>query len=328
MLSSVATRRKIYIVSSEGRSGGPTSLHMLANTLKGFGVDVYMVYFARRINSFLEKGAYEHNIPIVTSIEDSPDNILVVPEIYANLLGRFRNIRKAIWWLSFDNYFFTIEGWRGKLNNTILHKFGFYLCGQLDDDIWHLAQGNYVYRRLLKLIGDPSRIDLLETPMDEEFLMQEVSLGEKEDLIVYNPSKGVNFIRRVITKFQRVMPGVSVIPLEGFSKEELVDILRRSKVFLQFGYFPGRERLPREAVLLGNVLLLGGKGAVWDDVDFPIDRMYKFHTFLWNIPSVVDMLKKAVVYWDKFEKDFDKFRSVLRNQKSVFLKQVKRIFAL
>ena len=38
-------------------------------------------------------------------IEDSENNLIIVPEVDVLLLRKFSQIRKAIWWLSVNNFF-------------------------------------------------------------------------------------------------------------------------------------------------------------------------------------------------------------------------------
>jgi hypothetical protein len=43
---------------------------------------------------------------------------------------------------------------------------------------------------------------------------------------------------------------------------------------LDFGHFPGSERLPREAALLNNSLCISRRGCSTNKLDFPIDDFF------------------------------------------------------
>ena len=97
------------------------------------------------------------------------------------------------------------------------------------------------------------------------------------NLVAYNGAKGQWKIREL----RELLPDVEFLPLQGMSFEEVCRALATASVYVEIGHLPGRDRLPREAALLGTptVLLARGAGFCWKD--FPLGVDYR-------IPYTVD----------------------------------------
>ena len=101
--------KKIYVICpANSRTGGPELLHQLVYTLKKYNKDAYLVYTGIQNKNYQildEYKQYISNYLLVTEIEDSENNLIIVPEVDVLLLRKFSQIRKAIWWLSVNNFF-------------------------------------------------------------------------------------------------------------------------------------------------------------------------------------------------------------------------------
>src|SRR5579885_1880889 len=100
----------IYIACPPASSsGGPELLHQLAYHLKSdIGIDnVYMYYYPSDYPNPIHPSFTEYKVKFVNHIEDDNCNLLIVPEnIKAiDLLAKYSNIRKVVWWLSVDNFY-------------------------------------------------------------------------------------------------------------------------------------------------------------------------------------------------------------------------------
>jgi len=61
-------------------------------------------------------------------------------------------------------------------------------------------------------------------------------------------------------------------------------------VYVDFGWHPGRDRLPREAALAGCVVFSTRHGAAGYEGDMPLSDWYKFDTLMelnWRIDEVL-----------------------------------------
>ena len=116
---------KIFIVSvAQVATGGPELLHQFASKLNLLGFDAYMIYVGEYTGDPVPPQYKKYNIKYTDKIEDNPRNLIIVPEVLTMLLYKHKNIRKAIWWLSKDNYYEVIkkfkDGWRAKNSKVFL----------------------------------------------------------------------------------------------------------------------------------------------------------------------------------------------------------------
>ena len=106
------------------------------------------------------------------------------------------------------------------------------------------------------------------------------------------------------------------------------ELLEQAKVYIDFGEFPGRERLPREAILSGCVVITGKRGASANDVDINIPAEFKF--------SLDDSVPyQVIVKIKEFFEDFDTayakqkaFRDRERNAQKNFVEEVAQAFSI
>ena len=52
-----------------------------------------------------------------------------------------------------------------------------------------------------------------------------------------------------------------MIKLSGFNTKQIINIYNKTKVYLDFGYHPGKDRMPREAALFNNCIITNKKGS-------------------------------------------------------------------
>ena len=237
------------------------------------------------------------------SIEDSPDNLIIIPEYFNFLIKTldYNKIKKAIWWLSIDNYI----GSRFRFKNSKLLRsifkipfnlidnvnsftnfyFGIYTIeeylkliykfkdfnnlSELKQADFHLAQSNYAcnYLRnkfdLVEYLSDFIRDDLLDNI--------DLSKNKKEDVICYNPQKSNRFMDLIIKK-----TNFKFITLINLDNRKIKEILLKSKIYMDIGSHPGKARLPREAALLGNCVITNFKGSALNYEDISILNEFKF----------------------------------------------------
>jgi len=132
--------------------------------------------------------------------------------------------------------------------------------------------------------------------------------NQNRDLdVVYNPAKGMHYtdeiIRRACGKKAKTHPdgsvsggGITFSPIgkgeggrERMTGEEVVALLKRSKVYIDFGPHPGMDRLPREAALAGCVVITNREGAADYDEDVPLPNEFKIKSF--DVDKIHTILK-------------------------------------
>ncbi|MFN3786827.1 MAG: hypothetical protein ACK4SW_00305 [Sulfurihydrogenibium azorense] len=109
-------------------------------------------------------------------------------------------------------------------------------------------------------------------------------------------------------------------------REEVIKTLRKAKVYIDFGFFPDPERIPKEAAMMGCCVITGKRGsaAFFEDVSIP-DK-YKFEDKEENIPKIVKKIKDCFENFEERYKDFDYYRQVIRNGPKRFIEDLKNIF--
>ncbi|KAL7537427.1 hypothetical protein ACHAXR_007818 [Thalassiosira sp. AJA248-18] len=145
--------------------------------------------------------------------------------------------------------------------------------------------------------------------------------GNRDLDVVYNTAKGMHYtdeiIRRACGKKAKTNSdgsvsggGIKFNPIgkgaggrERMTGEEVVALLKRSKVYIDFGPHPGMDRLPREAALAGCVVITNREGAANFNEDVPLPSEFKFASFdVDKINSILkDCCNKHGVYAKKME---------------------------
>ncbi|MGH6992548.1 MAG: hypothetical protein ACREEH_04350 [Caulobacteraceae bacterium] len=260
----------VVILCSRGSSGGEEALHQLCDAMIGAGVRVRLLYcpFSRK-NERPAKFAHYRGAQI-TRAEVPEGALIVIPEVYTWLVGEFPRSPIVIWWLSVDNY-------RGSKSLRYAVGNGFFGRRYLGPErlrghervALHLAQSLYALDFIERHAFEPRA--WLSDYIGEAFLAAgpRVDPTRKDDIVLYNPAKLTAPARRFIEgegafRFQ---------PIAGLTEYEVIDLLARAKVHIDFGTHPGKERIPREAATMGCCVLTNRRGSAPSDVLIP--EMYQ-----------------------------------------------------
>lgn len=337
---------KIFIaVTEKAKTGGGESMHQLASMLNDMGREAYIYYFdnAKRTEPVEELRHY--NIRVANRIEDAPENTLIVPELYTRVMRHYRRIRKMIWWLSLEYYFQSLPADTAKriLKKRKLPAIFYpavllltplktqaswqnYRPGELADVDFHFYNCEYE-RAYLERLGVPAEHMLyLCGPVDDIFL--EAEPAEKEDIVLFNPSKADAFTYRVIERIREKNPDVQIIPLKGMNKYELRDLYCRSKLYMDFGLFPGPERMPREAVCCCCNIITSKTGSAGNSVDVPIPGKYKLDAVEKNVDTAAGRILAMLRDYERERGDFDGYREKAREQKRLLHDNVEKMFGI
>lgn len=227
-----------------------------------------------------------YNCDYVTELPAGYSGIIIYPEIWANRALDFPHT--AIYWLGVDAY----AGW------TLEAERGDFLRR---DDIVHIAQSDYAKDFLQKL--GVKRIVKCTDMLNPEFY-EPYQEEERGDTILYNPAKATPFLRELIEK-----TGFKFRPIQGMTRAEVINTMRHSKLYIDFGEFPGRERIPREAALCGCCIITSKIGAAAYDGDFC--HSYKFDSKPAHIWAIKRKIQEVLEHYDKCRKDFARLRMQL-----------------
>ena len=318
---------KIYIIAPRDLfTGGPLSLHQLGSALQNLNYDVRMFYVGNETNP-LHPELKKFNLPITEDLEDSEENIWIFPETLFLYMKMPMKSRIIIWWMSVDFHFYRLHDRLfyflqdqafEKYPSPMLNLFRLY-------EYDHLYQGEYA-RRVLTLNQVPPEKILHELRgyLAKAFYDNEskIKLDSKKDQIVYNPKKGFEFTQKIIES----APDLTFIPIQNMTPDQVQNLLSRSKVYIDFGNHPGRERIPREATMSHCVVITGRRGSANNPIDVPIDNDFKFEDDPKNIPRIISKIRYV---FENFQTEHDRqnsYREVILHERDKFFHDVANIF--
>jgi hypothetical protein len=184
----------------------------------------------------------------------------------------------------------------------------------------HLCQSYYALDYLTSL--GFSNIAYLSDYLSDEFLQHSVAPEEKQDVVAFNPTKGWSFTWRILSTANHLR----FEPIYGLSRKRVIDVLTRAKVYIDFGPHPGKDRLPREAVMLGCCVLVGKRGSAANRFDVPIPEIYKFDVEKNSIPEIVLMIERCIKEYAWRVQDFNAYREHTRAEPEIFRNCAREIF--
>ncbi|BAV10159.1 hypothetical protein FLA_6219 [Filimonas lacunae] len=258
-----------------------------------------------------------------THIEDHEQHILVVPETRTEYLFRFPRIRKAIWWLSVDFFYDTadVDRWSTLMKMTgITKRYNLKKPDRLKIDL-HLVQSHYAALHLEKH-GITNHAPLSDYLNASFFTNTTAPVTVKENRVLYNPKKGLQFTQQLIQQ----APDLNWLPLIDMTPDEVANACRTSKVYIDFGQHPGKDRFPREAAISGCCVITGKKGAAANETDIPISGNYKFADEASSIPHIIQQIQHCYTSYNTAVHDFDAYRSIIKEQEAEFNSQLQKIF--
>ena len=320
---------KIYVVCPPGyKTGGTELAHQLVKELNNIGREAMITYYGdaeRAINpAFFE---YVDSFCNIEDVEDKDHNIIVFPEIVPEMEKAFYNIQKCVWWMSVDNYLATHNLEYYAKNNgyfkTLRHvlKGKFQLNGDvINKNIMHLYQSEYA-RLFLEERGIVNS-ERLSDYINDAYLNNSLSNTERENIVLYNPRKGFKFTKKII----QCAKDCKFVALENFTNSEVKNLLNKSKVYIDFGNHPGKDRFPREAAICGCCIITGKDGAAGNCIDIPIGEDFKIEAKEENLCLVCDRIRKCLRDYDVETKKFDSYRELIRKEHAAFCEDAKRLF--
>ncbi len=317
---------KIYIVSPTSvATGGTELLQQLCFCINSIGRNSY-IFYSGDYNGSPVKQRFEdiYNNPHVNEIEDEADNILVLPETRVGFLRNYKKIQKYIWWLSVDNYYGSM-----RRKNDLAHTFVYRIKDTINNLYFnkcnHLVQSEYARLYLVNEKGiDDKKIERLSDYLNKTYLLYacQEEVEERNNTILYNPQKGIEFTK----KLMEFIPNVTWIALQGYTHDEMIALMRSSKVYIDFGNHPGKDRIPREAAICGCCVITGKRGAAGNSIDVPIDEEFKFKDSFESIQMIKNKIISCMKNYDAEINKFDSYREIILSEEKMFVEDVNKIF--
>ena len=349
----INNKTKIFILAPANTfTGGPECLHQLAFHLKKvFKAKTYMVYLPTEAEKPIHKNFLKYKTNYSKFVEDNNNNILILPEqfYYLKYALRYKKINKVIWWLSVDNFFgFKFREDHSKFLRSLikipynfislfnrLTKFYFgiltyhdylkYIYNftkyhkqkEVDQAYLHLMQSQYAFDYFKDKFKNIKKLYDYQSDMVLKKCKEKV---KKKNEICYShkSNKFIDEIKKVL-KFK-------FIALKNMSANQVINIFKKTKIYLDFGYHPGKDKMPREAVLFNNCVITNLKGSAKNTHDIPIPKKFKFNENNENIKKISKLIELIFKNYKKEIKLYKRYQKKTLLEKQNFKKQLFEIF--
>ena len=314
------------------KTGGPELLHQLVCELNKQNKKAIITYFdynqsdTNYTHDSFKK--YVNCYKLIDEIIDDEKNIIVFPETFCHTSKLYTKSKKVLWWLSVDNYLqsygvFSSIKRIGLINflRKIKHKQVHFDNKVIYNFDFHLCQSYYAIDFLKKKgIND---VGYLSDYINDIYFEKDYSKEfKKENNVLYNPKKGFDFTKHIIENSNNL----NWIPIINMTNDEVRDLLSRSKVYIDFGNHPGKDRFPREAAISGCCVITGKKGAANYYEDVPISNEFKFEDTKENILNIKQCIEKCLYYYEQESLKFEKYRDFISSEKQKFSDCVEKVF--
>jgi hypothetical protein len=343
----------LYVLApSNVSTGGPEGLHQLAyNCQNLFKVNTRMVYLPILRSNPVHKNYKNFKLKFAKNIKDDSDNVLIIPEQYFYLKYslKFKNIKKIIWWLSLDNYLvhkFKDENSKyirsiikipynviNLFNKITSYYFGIFTFQdylkflfssakfkkyqEINQANLHVMQSYYAYEYFKKKLPN---VKLLYDYQRKIIIKNYKKKIKKKDIVCYS-DKSNNFIK-LIKSYTKL----NFIPLVRLNSNQIIDVFKKTKIYLDFGYHPGKDRMPREAALFDNCIIVNRKGSANNNIDIPINKKFKFNEKYSNLNDIKNTMNDVLKNYKKEILKFRHYKKKILEEEKVFKKQLFSIF--
>ncbi len=319
--------RSVYVACpGNATTAGPEAIHQLVADLIRLGQPAAVVYFPFE-QTFETAPAYRKYAVPIARYRDEAGDLILFPEIVTPYALKVRHAQAAIWWMSVNNFTCVRYGhpWRDKIRYFKYFLKGLRPWGGVAAlaHLRNFAQSQYALEFLAangvrgELLSDP--IPVYTTPAYLADLANKLPLAVRKNRILFNPHKGAKITRHLRDAF----PNMEFMPLVGYDREQLAEIFLTSKLYVDFGHHPGKDRLPREAAIHGCCVITGVNGSAANAVDVPIDAAYKLDE---KQPDFISMfglqVRRIFDGFDECANDFEHYRATIANEQIEFDRQI------
>ena len=324
-------------------SGGPEALHQLRYYMELEGIDAWIVYTDCIDGGTCSSTRYNQYFPTSKKflaeedyVEDK-SHLIIMPESTSRRLLHYHKAKIAIWWLSvlfYDSYHSSLD--RYTFNNHIQMEFCKFKC--LVRDARNAMVSFYLYhcRHVKNYCASQFAFDYVRNDLNQEAVMLVEPISkefleaggvfaanqaemERSKEILYNPVKSSKLLDTLIQR-----GNFHYHPIRGYNTNELVDLYRNHMLYIDFGDFPGPERIPKEAAYNGCNILVGKINAAENDFDVAILDTYKMYDP--TIEEIELKIEQMLAEYESEFNDFNGFRYKIDGLESGFKKAIRTYF--
>ena len=295
-------------------SGGTELMHQLCYKLNLFGFDAFIYYFGDDDGMpVVHPHFVKYNVPRIEKLTDSSEICYVYPELIASSLMGIKDqlpkSRHIMWWLSVDN-----AGMTEELEKQLSE----------DSDLIHFVQSYYAWDYVENKLHVPKeRLYYLSDYINTGFLNIE-NEKDREDVVLFNPRKGYERTSKLIKHSDYHIKWQA---LSGIIPGQIPDILKKAKVYIDFGNHPGKDRFPREAVACGCRVITGRRGSAANDRDVPIDGQLKIDDDAED-GVILNIIKWLMENYDRSAGLYEEYDRMIKEEFHVFETDTLRLFSM
>lgn len=262
----------IYILCPYAiRTGGPEALHQLSDALIGQGFDARTAYYTQaqadlvarwQSSSAYRFGDAANNIEEyahyatkpVDVVPNEPDAIVVLPEPLCHLAPKFNKARVLVWWLSVDNGL----GALSRVNLNHLRA----------PNVQHAAQSLYADRFIKTLRLTPaSGAFLSDYTVDLREYAEPLAWQDRPLMVVFNANHKVTAdVAAMCVALKAHDREIDTHIVGGLPRREMAALFAKARVFVDLGCMPGKDRMPREALLMGCEVITDAHNGAGDEL--------------------------------------------------------------
>ncbi len=353
--------RRVAIFAPKGlRTGGPEAMHQLHRALLVEGKDSVLVPWPKMKNKkpVHEYSLYEPRWTTIFKLRKSdivimPCDLGYLPFWYFLFISR-KNI--FIWMLavdfSFEKKFKKYETRNYNLNSEwqIMKKRKIWV--ELISKIINLNYTKYRKRFLTIKLRIKKSNYLFQSAYAREIYRQEnetnlgimltdytclTQVGSLEDPnfcscsrnhIAYFPGKSQDLIQLVLKINSSKGNPFHFIPIKNLNSEQVVRLLVHADLFLDLGYFPGKDRLPRESIVLNCPVLIAKRGSARYYEDFQLADRYLLDLALLSPISTFEEIIKTITFGKESNLTAQKdFKNAVLQEKDIFTQEVRKFIS-
>ncbi len=336
---------EVYVYAPAGVvTGGSELLHQLVDLINRNGRKAYIVYCGEKKHK-IPNDYSKYCINLAESIKDTSHNIVIIYEGMFNKTIEIEKAQMLLWWLSVDLmyhssiYFMALRdifsfsfslGLKSlvlRIGKLIIKKENYFKNNisfkklrnkNLTNGYQSIYAQNYMYKKGF------DQIIPLSDYINTDFVDKVDNLKEKKDIILYNPKKGIKFTKKII----KANPDLSFIPIQNRTRKEVIDLMSKAKIYIDFGFHPGKDRIPREAALSGCVVITDRRGSAYYYEDVSIPNEYKFIDKNKEIANIGKKLRYVLDNYDIAVKDMEHYVNKIKKEKSIFEHEVEELLNL
>ena len=328
----------ILRVNGAKKTGGPMAIFQLAECLISIGNKVTIWYDNDKCAIFFKDWHvryinYDHEYLISKEVNKIENSIFILSETSIESLD-FINLNNKIWMymLSVDNCIIfgttcsTFEGTLRVLKNCVLNLKNSYkykwssIKNRIDIVLSQSAYANnflstksenipyfYIGDFIDFRVENFNNIELLDSSYTKKNIIR----------VAYNPFKG-RLLFKICKLFSKK---IEFIPIIGIEPNNINTFLKTVDCFVDFGGQPGKDRLPREAIVAGIPAFQFRRGAAVNGSDFPCPAMYRL-----KLSDFYKLQKKIIIGLELNNKDIKSTRlSEIFLEKEAFYLRIKTL---